>query len=85
MDGGQLMRGSCSLSPTGEHCSHGHEGAWFGITPPPSHCCWCGQGPQQHGPFQHGRGECGTTTTRPTTYGAEHGVSNIAFIKGEYQ
>ena len=73
---------ACPSSPTGLHCMHGHQGAWFGIAPPPSWCCHCGADPNFHGPHVHGpsRPHATTASEIKTSAFVRYGVLALALL-----
>lgn len=43
----------CSNPHSDRHCFHAHTGPWWGVTPPPRRCCWCGAtDADEHGPYR---------------------------------
>lgn len=69
----------CPSSPNGMHCYHGYSGAWWGINPPPMHCCWCGQTPAaEHGPHCPGLTFTGTGTVFDPMRGPTHPIPPTA-------
>lgn len=63
---------TCSAAPDGRHCYHmTTSGPWYGVTPPPQRCCWCGQSPAaEHGPHYPGPNQFTVTWTGPSFGGA---------------